>query len=59
LEASIEEAKMARSLEQILEDEKPDVVAVAWSKAEAMLLKIHPESSPTAHCNGSESGDKS
>jgi len=32
---------MARTLEQILEDEKPEVVAEATAKAEATLLNIH------------------
>lgn len=32
---------MARTLEQILEDEKPEVAAEATAKAEAMLLNIH------------------
>ena len=32
---------MARTLEQILENEKPEVVAEATAKAEATLLNIH------------------
>jgi len=32
---------MARTLDQILETEKPEVVSVARAKAEAILLNIH------------------
>ena len=50
---------MARTLEDILEDEKPEVVAAAMAKAEAMLLTMGLENSQAPRDIDSESGCQS